>query len=217
MKEHLIIFDMDNTLLQSHIDFPLMKQTVHALLESHGLERYKRFSTANTILAFTDSPDYDADLAKQMWHEVALLENEGLKQSVLEPLATEALAYLGKYAELAVLTNNTDYNLEENLGKLGLLPYLSCVAGRDSVPRLKPAPDGMLWVAAQYPQIPLSNVITVGDAINDAQAAHAAGIPFVAYNRSRMEDWTKWEFPPRLQLHGWDRSSCDRLLAMWRA
>ena len=216
MKDKLIIFDMDNTILRSNIDFPRMRQTVYDLLDSRGWGQYKRGSTANTILAYSDSPDYDPDLAEQMWREVAKIEDEGLAHAILEPLAISALEYLGQSCELAVLTNNTDFNLEDNLGKLGLLPYLSCVAGRDSVPRLKPAPDGLLWVAAHYPQIPLERVVTVGDAINDAQAAEAAGISFVAYNNSRMEDWTKWSPEPLLKLSSWDKPSCDMLLQLWR-
>ncbi|MDO4732861.1 MAG: HAD family hydrolase [Bacillota bacterium] len=215
MKNYLIIFDMDNTLLQSRIDFSAMKHFVHTLLDRYGLGQYKRTSTANTILAFCDSPDYDPALAEEMWRGVAVLENAGLEQSVLEPKAKEALAFLGEHAELAVLTNNTDYNLKENLGRLELLPHLSCVAGRDSVPRLKPAPEGMLWVASQYPQVPFRNVLAVGDALNDAQAAQAAGIPFVAYNRSRMEDWAKWDLELRLQLNNWEQASCAALLSLW--
>lgn len=216
MKDKLIIFDMDNTLLRSRIDFAQMRQSVYDLLDEQGLGKYKRPSTANTILAFSESPDYDPELAERMWSQVALIENAGLEQSALEPLAVEALSYLGQSCELAVLTNNTDYNLEDNLGRLGLLPYLSCVAGRDSVPRLKPAPDGLLWVAAHYPQIPLERIVTVGDAMNDAQAALACGITFAAYNNSRQEDWAEWDHQPVLQLTSWDRPSCDALLSLWR-
>ena len=214
MKDKLIIFDMDNTLLRSRIDFPKMRAAVYALLEAQGLAQYERGSTANTILAFTESQDYDPILAEEMWRQVAWIENEGLEQSVLEPYALEALEKLEPYCELAVLTNNTDYNLKENLGRLGLLPYLSCVAGRDSVPRLKPSPDGLLWVAAHYPDIPPERIVTIGDAMNDAQAAHAAGFAFVSYNNSRMEDWETNGVQPLLQLTRWDPPACRQILAL---
>lgn len=214
MKDKLIIFDMDNTLLRSRIDFPRMRQAVYTLLDAQGLGQYKQGSTANTILNFCDSPDHDPALEAEMWRQVAEIENEGLEQAVLEPGATEALAYLGQFCELAVLTNNTDQNLEENLGKLGLLPHLSCVAGRDSVPRLKPAPDGLLWVADHYPKIPRSRIVTVGDALNDAQAAYGGSLAFAAYNNSRMEDWDAWSPKPLLYMKIWDKAACDALLAL---
>lgn len=216
MKDKLIIFDMDNTLLHSRIDFPRMRAAVYALLESRGLSKYERSSTANTILAYTESPDYDPDLAAEMWQQVAKIENLGLEQSELEPNALDALAQLGKDCELAVLTNNTDYNLKENLGRLGLLPYLSCVAGRDSVPRLKPAPDGLLWVARHFPDILPERIVTVGDAMNDAQAAKAAGFAFVSYNNSRKEDWDLYGVQPLIRLTNWEPSACQRILALWR-
>ena len=215
MKDKLIIFDMDNTLLRSRIDFPKMRQAVYALLDQQGVPQYRRNSTANTILAYTASPDRDPAVEAEMWRQVAIIENEGLEHSVLEPWALEALDILGKDCELAVLTNNTDFNLAENLGRLGLLPYLSCVAGRDSVPRLKPAPDGLQWVAAHYPWVPAARVMTVGDAMNDAQAAQAAGYGFVAYNNSRQEDWRPLETPPLLKLTAWDPAACAALLSLW--
>ena len=86
MKDKLIIFDMDNTLLRSRIDFPKMRAAVYALLEAQGLAQYERGSTANTILAFTESQDYDPILAEEMWRQVACIENEGLEQSVFGTL-----------------------------------------------------------------------------------------------------------------------------------
>ncbi len=215
MKNKLIIFDMDNTILRSRIDFPRMKQAVHDILDEHGLGCYKRHSVAFSMNAYTESADYDPELAERMWREISLIEDEGLRQAVLEPGAAEALAYLGQYAELATLTNNTEMNLADNLGRLGLLPYLSCVAGRGTVPKLKPAPDGLLWVLAHYPGLTAADVLSVGDAMNDAYASRAAGMGFVAYNNSRAQNWEFWQVEPLLRLTDWDRESCDRLRALF--
>lgn len=95
--------------------------------------------------------------------------------------------------------------MADNLNRLGIAPYLTFVAGRNSVPNLKPSPDGMLFVKSQYPTITLANTLTIGDAMIDAQAAEAAGIGFVAYNRSRMENWAEWNIVPLLQLTQWVR------------
>ena len=40
MKDKLIIFDMDNTILQSRIDFPLMTREVTKIMLAHGLDKY---------------------------------------------------------------------------------------------------------------------------------------------------------------------------------
>lgn len=215
MKDKLIIFDMDNTILQSRIDFPKMKREVWRILDELGLPQYKCHSTADSIMHYTQSPHYDVNVAEDMWRRVGEIEDEGLLAAVMEPGAVEALAYLHDRAELAVLTNNTDFNLADNLGRLGILSYLSCVAGRDSVGRiLKPEPGGMEWVMAQYPEIPREQVVTVGDAWNDAVAADAAGIAFVAYNRSRREAWDELGITPLLRLTEWSREGCDALLSL---
>ena len=215
MKNKLIIFDMDNTILQSRIDFPKMKREVWRMLDDLGLPQFKCKSTADSIMHYTQSPCYDPHIGEEMWRRVGEIEDEGLLAAVMEPGAVEALDYLQNYAELAVLTNNTDFNLDDNLGRLGILSYLSCVAGRDKVGRvLKPEPGGMEWVMAQYPHIPRERVATVGDAWNDAAAAEAAGIAFVSYNRSRQERWDELGVSPLLRLTQWDRTACESLLEL---
>lgn len=217
MKDKLIIFDMDNTILQSRIDFALMREKVHALMDELGLPQYKHRSVAYSILLYSESPAYRPEVAQRVWDEIAAIEKRGLEQAVLEPGAAEALACLQPYAELTVLTNNTDDNLAENLGRLGILPYLSCVAGRDSVPKLKPAPDGMLHIMAQYPHIDAAHTIAVGDALIDADAARQAGIGFVAYNRSRAERWDELGIRPLLRLNCWDEQACRQIAGLWDA
>ena len=216
MKDKLIIFDMDNTILQSRIDFPLMTREVTKIMLAHGLDKYCHHSVATRMVEFTNSADYDEKVAEEIWQKVAEVEAEGLDQAVLEPGAIEALDYLGQYAELAVLSNNTDSAIGDNLNRLGISPYLTFVAGGNSVPNLKPSPDGMLFVKSQYPTITLANTLTIGDAMIDAQAAEAAGIGFVAYNRSRMENWAEWNIVPLLQLTQWDKEACDLIRELWQ-
>ena len=215
MKDKLIIFDMDNTILQSKIDFGWMSKEVMALLESRGFGAYRRETVAQTITAFCQSEDCDQELVDRIWDKVCEIETVGMDKAVSEPGAAEALTYLSQYAELAVLSNNTNAAIGDNLSRLGLAPHLSYVAGRNSVPLLKPSPLGMLHVMKQYPDIDKKNVITIGDAMIDARAAEAAGIKFVAYNRSRPEAWDELGIVPLLRLKEWTRESCDMLRSVF--
>ena len=212
MKDKLIIFDMDNTLLQSRIDFVLMKQVVYETLDQLGLPQYKHRSVAHTMQIYMASPEYDPVLVAELWERIAAIEEAGMEQAVMEDGAIEALAYLHEFAELAVLTNNTDKNLGYHLGRLGILPYLSCVAGRDMVKELKPAPEGMRYVMNRYPSISPRHTVTVGDAWNDATAAKATGIGFVSYNKSRPEKWDALGIQPLLRLTVWNEAACRALL-----
>ena len=206
-KDRLVIFDMDNTILQSNIDFVQMQDFLAARLHERGLQRYIAPTPAATLQRFAESAEYDAELDRLLWAEVARLEDVGMQNAVLEPGAAAMLAELSGYAELAVLTNNTDFQLADNLSRLGILHHFSCVVGRDTVGKLKPNPAGMQWILRQYPAIAPQCVVTVGDSQIDAQAASAAGLSFVAYNRSRTEDWLQAGIAPLLCLQRWDAAA----------
>ena len=53
MKNKLIIFDMDNTILQSRIDFPKMKRMVWRVLDELGLPAILTIEGANHRIAET--------------------------------------------------------------------------------------------------------------------------------------------------------------------
>lgn len=215
MKDKLLILDMDNTILHSKIDFHLMLNDVALILKEKGFGKCVKASIAKTMLAFTQAPDYDEKLSEILWERIAQIEAVGLDQAQLEPDTTEALAYLSEFAELAILSNNTDEAIENNLQRLGLVPYLSFWAGRDSVPFLKPSPAGMLFVREHYSEIGQEKIFSIGDAHIDALAAQAANIGFIAYNRSREEKWDEWNIKPILQLRQWDKASCESIRRLW--
>ena len=215
MKDKLLILDMDNTILHSKIDFVLMHNDIARILEEKGFGGCVHQSLATTMLNFTKAEHFDRYVADQLWQRISEIEAEGLAQAKLEPNVIEALEYLSQFANLTVLSNNTDQAIKENLHRLGITPYLSFLAGRDSVPYLKPSPSGMLFIKKQFPLISNTDTLAVGDAMIDAQAAQAAGIGFVAYNHSRIEQWQKWNIQPLLQLEGWDRQACDKIRSLW--
>ncbi len=215
MKNNLLIFDMDNTLLQSKIDFALMTSDVTAILAAHGFEKYAQRSVATALVDFAQSANYDAEIADKIWQRITEIETVGLDQAELEPGAIDALSYLSGFAELAVLSNNRDVAIKANLDRLGIGQYLSCIVGRDSAAFVKPAPEGMLQVMSHYPTISSEHTLTIGDAVIDAQAAKAAGIGFVAYNNSRAENWADWGIKPLLELKKWDLAACQKILGLW--
>lgn len=219
MRGKLLIFDMDNTVLRSGIDFGRMCAVVHEILDQEGYACYKQPTAARSMLAYKQSPDYDPALAARLWQAIEEVEAEGLGRAVAEPGAAEALAYLSGQAIVTILTNNTDQAAAENMQRLGLAAYCDLIVGRDSVPLLKPSPEGFLQIMAAYPEIKPSHILAVGDAANDAHGAQAAAIGFAAYNNSRAEDWEGWGIRPLLRLTAWNRQACDALLKIipWRA
>lgn len=90
--------------------------------------------------------------------------------------------------KLAVVTNKPIGFAVPLLADTGLAQYFDLVVGGDTVARKKPDPMPMLHVCAQLGIAP-QQVVAIGDSLNDALAARAAGMAVLAvpygYNEGR--------------------------------
>ncbi len=77
---------------------------------------------------------------------------------------------------LAVVTNKASRFVRPHLAQAGIEHYFRIVIGADDLPTKKPHPGPLLHVAAAFDVAP-RHLLMVGDSINDAQAARAAGCP----------------------------------------
>ena len=213
-KNKLIIFDMDNTLIHSHLNYPLMKAETVRLLAQGGIKVDESLWVAKIMAQAHQHPQMSEQLEEAIWQRLGEIEWEGLAEASPEPGVERVLACLAKEASLAVLTNNLDEAARLALEKLSLSGYFSQIAGRGRVARLKPDPDGYIYLRELHQEARFC--LAVGDAVIDLLAAYRAGLPFVAYNRSRREDWPK-NPAPQLFLQSWDEPAVgESLLAMVR-
>lgn len=213
--DKLIIFDMDNTLIHSHIDFKLLKDESYRLLRAAGLTPDHSLPVTQTLAAFKQQNLLPQELEQAVWDAIVRIEADGLAQATMEPQVELMLQSLVGRAHVVVLTNNDEPSALASLGHLGLAGCFERIMGRGSAPELKPAPGGMLALLADYPHLTAANALAVGDATIDIRAAYGAGLRFCAYNRSRPENWQAAGFTPDAQLYGWDKSSADTLLALF--
>ncbi len=89
--------------------------------------------------------------------------------------------------ELAIFTGRSTLEAEITLNRQGLRDRFLLVTSSDVVNE-KPAPDGLLKIAAMRPGKPL---LYVGDTVDDARAARAANVPFIgiaAPNSPKRDD-----------------------------
>ncbi len=77
--------------------------------------------------------------------------------------------------ELAIFTGRTTEEAEITLRREGLRERFLLVTAND-VEREKPAPDGLLKIAAMRPP---GKLLYVGDTVDDARCARAAQVPFI--------------------------------------
>lgn len=90
--------------------------------------------------------------------------------------------------KLACVTNKAEQFTLPLLRDTGLFSYFDLVLAGDSLPKKKPDPLP-LWHAAKYFAVEPTELLLIGDSLNDTQAARAAGCPVFCvpygYNRGR--------------------------------
>ncbi len=86
------------------------------------------------------------------------------------------LERLGARFQLAIFTSRHRYELDATLKRVGAEGLFAPIVTHELVTRHKPAPDGLLGIAAQCPG---SELWYVGDTVDDGESARAAGVPFI--------------------------------------
>lgn len=186
-----LLFDMDNTLLQSHIDFKGMKQAIWDLLVENKVPveelDLSRMTASQLIEAARMTPSLNPQLEKEIWAAVTHFEKAGMQDVKLESGSAEMLQTLKGQLRLTLLTNNAREAAILALEETGILQHFDVVSGREQMQALKPSPSGVLAILAQYPEIPAKNWLFIGDSWIDGAAAAGADVKFIAY-RGNLED-----------------------------
>lgn len=157
------IFDLDGTLVDSKLDFSLLRQRLgwpeHTLILEH----------------LATLPQEQQHAASQIIHQFEL---EGAEQATLFDGVSEMLAQLrALQLPTAILTRNNRVVTELTLSKFNL--QFDIVLSRDDAPA-KPNPAG-LWQIANHWQIAPAELLFIGDYVFDLQTADAAGMPSCLY------------------------------------
>lgn len=180
-----IIFDMDNTLLRSRIDFEAMKRDIFQFFTSAGVlssELILSNHTPSTLIAEAVRTNKMTDkLMQDMWKLVREREIVGMQDAELEPGVVSLLQELqGKYC-LVIVTNNSVGAAERALQDNEIMDYFDFVVGREMMGSLKPAADGYVYVLHKYKDISKDEWLSIGDAWVDGKASAEAGVQFILY------------------------------------
>jgi len=173
----LIIFDLDGTLVNTLEDIaasvnftlsqlgraPLTEDTVRQYV-GDGIETLMIRSLGGETENITEA----VNIYKE--HHRANL----VVRSRLYPTVTETLYYFRKIP-MAVVSNKTMEFIAPLLDRLGIEGYFKLVIGADYGLPLKPAPDAVLKILANF-DMPKQRSVIVGDGTTDVRAGKAAGI-----------------------------------------
>jgi len=185
----IVVFDLDNTLVHSRIDFLGIRQAIISrLLEVGVLDAPPADPRARAIPEWLDlAAEHDASLAADLWQVVDRFEREGMLHGTVEDDARTSLDCLhAAGAKLAVLTNNSLGSAVAALDRWNLRPPFDLVLARDLVTALKPSGAGVLQAHAALGGGP---TYVVGDSYIDGLATQRAaiGARFVAF-RANVAD-----------------------------
>lgn len=107
-----------------------------------------------------------------------------IKHMVIEPHLRGLLSKLRPAFKTAIATNRTD-TMDRVLEEHDLLGQFDLVVTASDVRYPKPHPEQLLVIMSHF-NIDAAKMIYIGDSALDAQAAQAAGVPFIAYRNTDL-------------------------------
>ena len=184
-----MVFDLDNTLVHSRIDFlGIRVAIIRRLLEEGVLAEAPANPRERAIPEWLDiAAAHDQALAAELWQVVDRFEREGMLHGSVEADARQTLDRLRAAGlRLAVLTNNSLASADAALDRFHLRAPVDLVLAREVVPALKPAGDG---VALAHTSLGGGPTYVVGDAYIDGLATEraAVGALFIAFRASTAD------------------------------
>lgn len=182
-----VLFDLDGTLVDSIPDLAycsnqtlsemgraILPQETLCTFVGKGLDRLIVRFLANDIDADTAEPELFQQ-AKEIFKRHYHATNGD--HSVLYPKVTEALVKLKEMGlSLGLVTNKPMEFTVPLIEKKNIFSYFDVLVGGDTCEHKKPHPEPVLYAMEKLRSSPTSTVF-VGDSLNDAAAAAAAGVP----------------------------------------
>ncbi|NOU74795.1 HAD-IA family hydrolase [Paenibacillus sp. LMG 31458] len=182
-----IIFDMDNTLLRSSINFQMMKKHVAEYLIEKDLLPVGfpiQEHTTSTMIEHVKANGMPEESYIEVMNMVVQHELIGMEGAGLESHVSELLNILKTGYVLVIVTNNSYKAAVHALETTGIHPYFDLIIGREQMNAMKPSPSGYLAAKQHFPQILESEWISIGDSWIDGRASIDAGVPFISYGPS---------------------------------
>ena len=182
-----IMFDMDNTLLASKINFKQMKLQCLQLLKDNEVDGWQKLgehATASQMIELAKVRG-KAAIVEQMFSKVEDIEKEGMREAVLEPKVLEVVRRLAEEKTLVIVTNNATTAAVYALERLNIAHYFTDIYGRDKMDAMKPSPESIQSVLTRHPQIETDKWVMIGDSWIDGRAASGAGVHYICYNGSK--------------------------------
>ncbi|HML17165.1 MAG TPA: HAD-IA family hydrolase [Bryobacteraceae bacterium] len=198
--DSLIVFDMDGVLTEVSESYraAIVETVAHFTgrrISRDLIQQYKNQGGWNNDWALSQriAADLGVETAYRdvvdYFNEVFLgVNGDGLIQRETWFPEPGLLERLSSSCGLAIFTGRLRYEADLSLRRFAAQVRFDPVVCADDVANGKPAPDGLLAIRAKSPG---RKLIYVGDTVDDARAASAAGVPFIgvaARSHSRRDE-----------------------------
>ena len=197
----LIIFDLDDTLIHSSINYSEIRLK---LIELFPDEYKPSFKDRNPLLQLLKNlKGISEELYEQGKLIVEKSERNAAKNAVIMKGAEIIPSLLEQFnLKGLIYTNNSNdtVNLYRENPEFSFLSQFQIVT-RDDVKKPKPHPEGLLQIISRF-KIPKSDVIYIGDSFIDSEAANRADIKFILFN-SRKLDPISFDSAPFSIINHW--------------
>ncbi len=179
------LFDLDGTLLDTHVD---MANALNVLLSNHNkptlpIEKIRPLVSKGAIamvcMAFNCEPG--SDRATKYWREFldAYAQNICEHTQFFEGMDTVIDAIENSGRQWGIVTNKPEFLTEPLLQNLGLDHRPGCVVSGDTLAHKKPHPAPLLLACEQMNSSP-DRSIYIGDDERDIEAGRRAGMATIA-------------------------------------
>lgn len=193
-----VFIDLDGTLLDTIADLAAAANLVRADFGLAALPEARLSSFvgkgADVLVhrAMTDSPDGELDTARFREARASFDTHYTAENGRWAKPYPGVIAGLDRMKAaglfLACLTNKPQAFTDPLLVAQDLARYFALTLGGDALPKKKPDPLPLTHAARHF-GLPVSRCLMIGDSVNDAQAARAAGMPVLlvpyGYNEGR--------------------------------
>lgn len=200
----LLIFDLDDTLLHSNINYAEIRFQIAELFSTPLSEE---ILVKIPILELLNRLKHeDQNKFNEGYRRVNEAEREATKTATIIHGAEKLPLVLKKYnLYSAIYTNNSRETIKLYLANK-TFEFLKgfTILTRDDIIRPKPDPEGLISIIERYQnkQISKENTMYIGDSYIDAIAADRANIKFIWFN-SRNIDTELFPSPPYATLTDW--------------
>ena len=212
MEKIGVIFDMDNTILDTHIDFGKMKRVTVEAVEGFMAEIVAKEKpdfepmVTGQVIKWAEEHGLEKEKVLLIWEKIADVEAEGMEEIQIEEDADLALKKLAESgANSFILTNNSLRAAKIAMAKSGLADYFKEIHARDEYGEVKPSPKGILAIIKDHPNI--EKWVMIGDSWLDGGAANNAEIAFIAYGPNDSAYWNKYDIEPKAVIKKWSADS----------